>query len=133
MNKKILIAGVAIASFVMIVIIWPKGADVKSENPVTVSHAQAAKKLYAQAVELRQKNELARAKEVYKEIIQNYSDMDNIAAIQQESETVNLQILFSRIEVPQKTVMHEVVVGDSLAKIAKNIIQPLNCFGAAII
>ncbi len=119
MNKKILIAGAAMAALVVIVIVWPKGADVKSENPVTVSHTQEAKKLYAQAVELRQKNELARAKEVYKEIIQSYSDVDNIAAIQQESETVNLQILFSRIEVPQKTVMHEVVIGDSLVKIAK--------------
>lgn len=98
---------------------WPKGKEVKGEHQPVATSSKEAKDLYVQAVKLRQMNELIRAKGVYQDIIKNHPDMENIATIQQESEAVNLQLLFSRLEVPEKTVIHEVVPGDSLAKIAR--------------
>ncbi len=64
-------------------------------------------------------NEPIRARAVYQEIMKNYPESDNIATVQQELEAVNMDLLFSSREVPGKTVIHEVVEGDSLAKIAK--------------
>ncbi len=119
MNKKILIAVVGVALIAGVFVFWPKGASTKPESVSMASNTKAAKELYAQAVKLRQANEPIRAKAAYQEILKNYSDLENIAAIQQEAETVNLQILFSRMEIEGKTVLHEVVAGDSLAKIAK--------------
>ncbi len=119
MNKKILIAVVVVLAIGLGFIFWPKRASVSAQVSSTATNTKQAKELYAQAVKLRQNNEPVRAKAVYQEIIKNYPDLENIATIQQESEAVNLQLLFSRTEVPGKTVLHEVVPGDSLAKIAK--------------
>ncbi len=119
MNKKIVIALVGFVVVAMAFIFWPKGANNLPQSSTGATNTKEAKELYAQALKLRQNNEPVRAKAVFQEIIKNYPDLDNIAAIQQESEAVNLQLLFSRTEVPGKTVIHEVAPGDSLAKIAK--------------
>ncbi len=119
MNKKIVIGVVGLVVVGLAFVLWPKGQGGQTQVLSAATNTKEAKELYAQAVKLRQSNEPIRAKAVYQEIIKNYPDLENIAAIQQESEAVNLQLLFSRIEVPGKTVIHEVAPGDSLAKIAK--------------
>ncbi len=119
MNKKIVIAVVGFVVVGLAFVLWPKGQGGQAQVLSPATNTKEAKDLYAQAVKLRQSNEPIRAKAVYQEIIKNYPDLENIAAIQQESEAVNLQLLFSRTEVPGKTVIHEVAPGDSLAKIAK--------------
>jgi len=119
-NKRILIAAVAVVGIAALVIFMPKGHSSKVENHTPpATNNKEAKELYAQATKLRQMNEPLRARAIYQEIVKNYPDVDNMATIQQEAEALNMQILFSRTEVPEKTVMHEVAPGDSLAKIAK--------------
>ena len=122
MNKKIISAVVVVAAIVAVFLLFPKGqhpAKVESQTAAPAINVKAAKDLYAQAVKLRQMNEPLKARAIYQDIVKNYPDIDNMAAIQQEAEALNMQILFSRTEVPEKTVIHEVMPGDSLAKIAK--------------
>ncbi len=120
MNKKILIVAAVIAVVVAAFVFMPKRHSPKAEGQAApVTNVKEAKELYAQAVKLRQMNEPLKARAIYQDIVKNYPDIDNMSAIQQESEALNMQILFSRTEVPEKTVIHEVVPGDSLAKIAK--------------
>ncbi len=120
MNKKILIVLGAVAAIVALVILMPKIQPQKVEvQAAPTINVKEAKELYAQATKLRQSNEPLRARAIYQDIVKNYPELDNIATIQQEAEALNMQILFSRTEVPEKTVIHEVVPGDSLAKIAK--------------
>ncbi|MCB9771475.1 MAG: L,D-transpeptidase family protein [Candidatus Omnitrophica bacterium] len=119
MNKKILIGAAIVVALGILIVVLPKKTGSKQEVQGAVTNMKEAKELYAQAVKLRQMNDPIRAKAVYQELIKNYSNVDNIAMIQKESEELNLQILFSNQQVPDKTVIHEVVPGDSLAKIAK--------------
>ena len=79
----------------------------------------SSKQLYTKAASLRQKGEALKAKQYYQEILKNYPETENIAAIQKELEALNLDVIFSQTQVPDKTVIHEVVAGDTLGKIAK--------------
>lgn len=118
-NKKILIAVGVFAVLTLGFLLWPRKSEVQKSAPPAANLSKEARELYAQAVKLKEMNEPMRAKAVYDQILKNYPDLDNIAAIQQESEAVNMQILFSRMEVPGKTVIYEIAPGDSLVKIAK--------------
>lgn len=118
MNKKIVFGGIALALIVITAIIVPKGDGHKSVQ-ISGSSAKEAKELYQQALKLRQANELERAKAVYQQIIKDYPEIDNMPTVQKELEKINMDMLFSTREIPGKTVVHEVVQGDSLAKIAK--------------
>jgi len=119
-NKKNIIIGGVVIALLLLVIFIPKGkAPLKVQSPSSGSSMREAKELYNQAVKLRNMREPLRARAVYQEIIKNYPDLENIAAVQHDLEALNLELMFSNREVPGKTVMHEIVTGDSLAKIAK--------------
>ncbi|MCK5347331.1 MAG: L,D-transpeptidase family protein, partial [Candidatus Heimdallarchaeota archaeon] len=87
----------------------------KVEDPATI----AAKNLHSKAIKLQKDRKLLQAKEVYAQILQNYSEAENIDVVQQESEALNLELILSNVPVPGKTVFHDVVVGDTLGKIAR--------------
>ena len=55
--------------------------------------------------------------ELCQKILTDYSDYENMEAVQNELNSLNMQIIFSNTMTPH-TVMHEVGVGDSLGKIA---------------
>lgn len=77
-----------------------------------------AKELYTQAEHFRRDGEAIKAKEIYQEILVKHPDFDNIMAVQGELESLNMKLIFSNTPVPDKTVVHEVIVGDTLGKIA---------------
>ncbi len=120
MNKNILIIGAAALALILLVIFLPKfSKTAKLEVQSSSANTKEAKALYEQATKLRNMHEPIRARAVYQEIMKNYPDLENISTIQQELESINMDLLFSNREVPGKTVFHEVATGDSLVKIAK--------------
>ena len=58
------------------------------------------------------------AKAAYQKIIAEYPDYKNIESVQEAFYKLNMDILFSNIPTPQ-TIVHEVLAGDTLGKIAK--------------
>lgn len=119
MNKKLVVIGSSIIALLLLFIFFSKGQSRHATSPGRAAQVREARELYHQAGKLRNMRELVRARAVYQEIIKNYPDLENIAAVQQDLEAVNLEMLFSSFEVPGKTQMYEVVAGDSLVKIAK--------------
>lgn len=116
MNKRSLIVGGAILGVAFLFLIMaPKGG----KSPQEQSPVPGAKALYARAVRLKEDRDMVQAKKVYQEILKIHPDADNIASIQKELEDVNLDIIFSNVDVSGKTVFHEVVRGDTLGKLAK--------------
>ena len=77
------------------------------------------RELHRKALDLVKDNELGRAHDVYQEIVTNYPDVEDIDSIQKEAEDLNLNIIFSSAVIEGHTVTHEVGVGDSIGKIAK--------------
>lgn len=74
--------------------------------------------LYKQAQALASEGKMLDAKAGLQQIINEHSDYKNIEQVEQDLYSLNMKILFSNTETP-KTVVHEVVVGDTLGKIAK--------------
>ena len=119
MNRQTIIIGVVVVVILIVFFGWLGSRDGRSAGQAVGTDSVSGKKLYQQAVALKNKGEALKSKKYYQEILINHPDMENIAAIQQELEDLNLNIIFSRKEVPGKTIMHEVVSGDTLGKIAK--------------
>ncbi len=59
-----------------------------------------------------------KAKEIYNQIISDYPEYEKIQDIQDKLGALNLTIITTNVPAPQ-TVLHEVVPGDSLGKLAK--------------
>lgn len=118
MNKKILIPAVAGAFIILLgTLLISQGS--RSAGTPAKPDSVSAKQLYQQARNLKDKGEFLKAKKYYQEILVNHPDAENIAIVQEELEKLNLDIIFSRKEVPNKSILHEVVTGDTLGKIAK--------------
>lgn len=118
MNKKtlLIISLIAVAVFLFTM---SSGNDVKKNEVEIKTTSKEAKELYQKAVHFRKSRNMLKAKETYQEILVKHSDVENIQLIQKELEDLNMNILFSNVLVPNKSVMHEVVLGDTLGKIAK--------------
>lgn len=115
MNRRILIiTGVLIACLILIFMMGKKKPP-KNETLATPN----VKEVYEQAVRLKKGNNVVKAKQAFQEIVKNHPDAENIASVQKELEGLNLNIIFSNVAVPGKTVIHEVAAGDTLGKIAK--------------
>ena len=95
-------------------IIWPKR---NAEQGKSSAHS-SLQELLKQSVILKKDRELMKLKEVYQEILTEYSDYEHIDAVQNELDDLNIQIIYSNTMTP-KTVMHEVQNKDTLAVIAK--------------
>lgn len=91
-----------------------KNAASHSDSAISVPVAQ----LLAEA----EKNELEggklKAKEIYNQILSDYPEYEKIQTIQDKLGELNLSIITSNVPAPE-TVLHEVVPGDSLGKLAK--------------
>ena len=129
-NKRLLIlGGILVVALVVLIFSFKSkhhaaAQSAQAEAPsktssVSPTTAAAVKSLYAQATKLKNENDVLKAKEVYQQIVSNYPDADNIAVVQKDLEGINMSLIFSNTEVPGKTVLHEVVTGDNLNKIAR--------------
>ncbi len=117
MNKKNILIALIVIVIAGIFIFRPKkDQPIRAQEPAP---SQQVQEMYQQAVKLKKNREVLKAKEVYQEIVKEHPDAENIASIQSELETLNMNIIFSGVEVPGKTTVHEVVAGDTLGKIAR--------------
>ncbi len=118
MNRNIWIAVVVAVSVGVFIFISGKSKNGETALQVTAPTAKQAQEMYDQAQKIENKKPVE-AKVLYKEILENYPDMENIAQVQNNLHQLNMDLLFSKEAVEGKTLIHEVVVGDTLGKIAK--------------
>ncbi len=118
MNKKTIVIVAILLVALVVVFASRKGTEPPPVGREAESSMPTAKELYQDAVDARRSNETVEARTLYKSILSNYPDADNIATVQDELEELNLKLILSNY-VPDKTVFHEVVTGDTLGKIAK--------------
>jgi len=121
-NKRNLIIGLGVLLVIVVLVLIPKGkkeeivSDIDSIS--TPAPKAAANTLYQQAVALNNGGDLLKAKELYKRIVTEYPDFENIASTQKELESLNMRIIFSNTPT-EKAVLHDIQAGDTLGKIAK--------------
>jgi len=115
-NKKNIIIAVIVIVIAGVFIMRPKqNPSIQAQEP----SSPQVQELYQHAVKLKKSREMLKSKAVYQEIVKSHPDAENIESIQSELETLNMNIIFSGVEVPEKTAVHEVVAGDTLGKIAR--------------
>lgn len=118
MNQRwTIIAGIIL--LVLIAVIFTGRHKDQTPSASAPSSSVAAKKLYEEAVKLESDGQKLEAKAVYQKILNEYSDFDQMEAIQKHLGDINLEIIMSNVETPNNTEMYEVQSGDSLGKIAK--------------
>ncbi|OGX35481.1 MAG: hypothetical protein A3C36_02240 [Omnitrophica WOR_2 bacterium RIFCSPHIGHO2_02_FULL_52_10] len=117
MNKKIWMGGAVglMAVLAAVMMLRGKRADVQ---PVT-GEVLSAKQLFVQAEGLKDKGEIIEARQQYQKILSDYPDFPEVEKVQKDLETLNMSLIFSNTEAPDKTVIHEVQTGDTLERVAK--------------
>lgn len=116
MNNKLWIIGGVVVLTGISWLAWPKGKQAPVE--VTGKTAAPVRQMVQQAQNLTDQNDLAKAKETYQNIISDHPDYDDIESVQQQLESLNMQMLFSNAP-GTDTILHEVQSGDTLGKLAK--------------
>lgn len=119
MDRRTWIIAGAVAVAVLIGIGLLSSRGKKSSVQATESQRLPAKSVHEQAVAFKEDGKLLAARDSYKKMVMDYSDYENIEQVQKELEALNLKIITSNVEMPQKTVIHEVQSGDTLGKLAK--------------
>ena len=117
MDKRIWVGGAVgvIAVLAAVMLFRGKHRDVQPVSGEVLS----AKQLYSQAEDLKNKGEVVEAKQQYQKILSDYPDFSEIEKAQKDLENLNMRLIFSNLEAPNKTVIHEVQNGDTLDRIAK--------------
>ncbi len=118
MNRNILIATVVVVVAVAVVFVSGREKNGETATQAPAPTTKQAQELYEQAQKIENKKP-AEAKTMYKEILENYPEVENISQVQNQLHQLNMEILFSKEAIEGKTLIHEVVVGDTLGKIAK--------------
>ncbi len=93
------------------------GCGATEGNAVKAS-VSAAEGMYKQAQALVAEGQLLEAVQTYRQFMEEHPDFKNIEQVQKEIYDLNMKLLFSNIQTPT-TLVHEVVVGDTLGKISK--------------
>ncbi|MBI4310084.1 MAG: L,D-transpeptidase family protein [Candidatus Omnitrophica bacterium] len=75
------------------------------------------KQLLEEAVQYEANGDKIKIKDVYEKIVTDHPDYDKVEEVQEKLGQLNLAIITSNTATPQ-TIMHEVVPGDSLGKLA---------------
>lgn len=119
MSKKIIIIGIAVVlaaiAALLVYQFIARGASGKG-IPGIVMDEQAI--LTANGAKAFREGDLLKAKEIYKRVVEKFSNPESIAKIQETLDRVNIAILFSPV-VTQDSSVYEVKIGDTLNKIAK--------------
>lgn len=95
-----------------------KANTTKAKAIVKPETSSSAQNLYQEAVQKEKDRDLVNAREIYKEIYNEHADFDNIADVQKRLESVNMELILSNVPT-KETVIHDVVSGDTLGKLAK--------------
>ena len=117
MNKK-MIAIILLVAAVLVVLVFlglRRGGAPISINKGKITSASA---LISQAKESESKGELAQAKALYLELINEFPNSGDVMNWQRKLENINIKMLFSGADIP-KSAVYEIKPGDTLAKIAK--------------
>lgn len=117
MDKKILISGAIILAGIVTLVVFLKGKPVDIQT--TSSQEVTAEQLYDRAVNLKQEGKVVQAKETYQTILSDHADFDDVEKVQTELEDLNMKIIFSKTLAAGKTMVHEIVVGDTLGALAQ--------------
>ena len=80
--------------------------------------AAESQSLYTKALALKQDRKLVEAKELYKQIMSDYPDFEDIEKAEKDLEEINMEIILSNTPAPS-AVIHEVQPGDTLGELAK--------------
>ena len=118
MNQKVLI-GVIVAIVLAagaFVVVHHHKASAASKDPEETS--VPVNQLLAQAAKDEAQGDKLKAKQAYDQIISNYPDYDKIEGVQEKLGELNIELIFSRAQMPQ-TISYEIVPGDSLGKLAR--------------
>ncbi len=89
--------------------------DIKSEKPDTPRLGSA---YYILADSYEKIGSLVKARDIYKAILNEYQNVENILEIQERLSSLNIKILFSNI-ITEDDIKYEVAPGDTLTIIAK--------------
>ncbi len=118
MDKRILIviAGILVVTGVLF---FPKGNKTAEVAVVSVKKDTAGSELYQEASKLKEDGEIIKAKETYQAILTEHSDFEQVEKVQEELESLNMELVFSNTPVDGKTVIHTVQSGDTLGELAK--------------
>lgn len=85
---------------------------------INKSSRVSAADLLNRAKESELKGDIASAKNIYQELVNNFSGAPGIIEWQKKIDSLNIKLLFSSVSTP-KSVIYEIKPGDTLAKIAK--------------
>ncbi|MCK5012702.1 MAG: L,D-transpeptidase family protein [Candidatus Omnitrophica bacterium] len=119
MDKRILIGGAAVLAVIVILVILPKGKGKPVSVETTSARDMTGTQLYTEASSLKQKGEAVQAKETYQKILTEYPDYGDVERVQKELEDLNMELIFSDTDIPNKTIIHEIQSGDTLGGLAK--------------
>ena len=127
-DKKMLIGIGAVLFILVLWISFSSGPEKDNKKDLTVVTKQEeerpdaslveAQRLYEQAERLRDEQKIVEARKIYQKISTEYPDFPKIEKVQREMEDLNMHLIFSDIPT-EDTVIHEVVRGDTLGKLAK--------------
>jgi len=109
----LIVAGIGIG------LLW-MSVNKREQKPAeaVVSPDKEARQLYTKAQAFEKDGEMLKAKKLYQKIISDYPEYSDIEAVQKDLESLNMKIIFSNVQTPD-TIIHEVVSGDTLGKLAK--------------
>ncbi len=118
MRNRIIIIVIVIMILILGVIIMsvkkrcPAGQDVKDSKSVSCVE------LSARVKNLEAKGDISGARAVYKELINNCPNSNEVMDWQKKGENLNIKLMFSP-EITPKSTAYEIMPGDTLVKIAK--------------
>jgi len=116
-DKRILTGGAVVVAVVIALSVFFSGKKVDVQ---TIPGQEAsARQLYAQALDAKKEGEILKAKERYEKILSDHPDFQDIEKMQLELEDLNMELIFSNMATPDRTIMHEVQSGDTLGELAK--------------
>ncbi|MCD4780727.1 MAG: L,D-transpeptidase family protein [Candidatus Omnitrophica bacterium] len=120
MDRRFLFLIGGIVLIIAIFIGIPKKKNIDDNPPVGVQQQDdpAALEIYEQAQLLRADRKLLETKKLLEQLLNDYSDFQQIERIQEELEAVNMEIIHSNIPTEQ-SIVHTVKRGDTLGALAK--------------
>lgn len=118
MNRQLIFTAGALFVVIAVAVVLLNHRHSAPSSAPAPSGASQAKKLFDEAVRLEESGQKLEAKTVYQKIVNEFSDFDQMEAVQTDLGNINLSIILSNIETPN-TEFYEVKPGDSLGKISK--------------
>jgi len=116
-DRRFLIGGGLILALFAVFTFFPKGK--KEVVEATSGREVTAKQLYEEASHLKSRGDAVEAKLAYQKILTEAPDFGNIEQVQKDLESLNIQMIFSNVVTPNKTIIHEVQSGNTLGALAK--------------